>query len=96
VGPLKNNYVFIGDNQGMCELLGTQFEKVFSKPRYSRQENGIVVNQDLPIGRTLMNIEFEAPDLEGSIQELSTYSAPGPDGVPAVLQKKCVGALKVW
>jgi hypothetical protein len=41
-----------------------------------------------------MNIEFETPDLERSIQELSTYSAPGPDGVPAVLLKKMCRSTK--
>jgi hypothetical protein len=81
MGPLTNNDVLIGDDQGMCELIGAQFEKVFSKPRYSRQKNDIGVSQDLPGGQTLMNIEFEALDLEKSIQGLSTYSAPGPDGV---------------
>jgi hypothetical protein len=30
VGPLKNNDVLIGDDQGMCELLGAQFEKKYS------------------------------------------------------------------
>ena len=95
VGPLKNNGGLVRDDQGMCELLGAQFEQVFSEPRYTRQENEIGVIQELPGGRELMNIEFETPDLERSIQELSTYSAPGPDGVPAVLLKKCVGALKV-
>jgi hypothetical protein len=42
-----------------------------------------------------MNIEFETLDIEISIQELLTYSAQAPDGVPVVLLKQCVGTLKV-
>jgi hypothetical protein len=30
VGPLKDKDVLVGDDQGMCELLGSQFESVFS------------------------------------------------------------------
>jgi hypothetical protein len=63
VGPLKNNYVLVLDDQGMREFLGAQFEKVFSEPRYSRQENEIGAIQELPGGRELMNIELETPDL---------------------------------
>jgi hypothetical protein len=51
VGPLKNTDVLVGDDQGMCELLGAQFEKVLSEPRHSRQENEIGVFQELPGGR---------------------------------------------
>ena len=40
------------------------------------------------------NIEFGPEDMEISIKELETFSAPGPDLIPAVLLKKCVGALK--
>jgi hypothetical protein len=94
VGPLKDNDVLVGDDQGMCELLGSQFESVFSNPRYSREENEIDVLQELPGGRGLENIEFGPEDMEISIKELATFSAPGPDGIPAVLLKKCVGTLK--
>jgi hypothetical protein len=77
----------------MCEF-GSQFESEFSNPRYSREENEIEVLQELPGGRGLENIEFGPEDMEISIKELATFSAPGPDGIPAGLLKKCAGALK--
>jgi hypothetical protein len=43
VGPLKDNDVLVRDDQGMCELLGSQFESVSSNPRYSSEENEIEV-----------------------------------------------------
>jgi hypothetical protein len=67
---------------------------VFSSPRYSREENDIVVLQDLPGGGGLENLEFGPEDMEICIKGLATFSAPGHDGIPAVLLKKCVGALK--
>jgi hypothetical protein len=42
----------------------------------------------------LKNIEFGPEDMEISIKELVMFSAPGPNGILAVLLKKCVGALK--
>jgi hypothetical protein len=53
VGPLKDNEVLDGDDQGMCELLGSQFESVYSNLRYSREEKEIEVLQELQGGRGL-------------------------------------------
>jgi hypothetical protein len=50
VGPQKDKDVFVGYDRGMCMLLGSQFESVFSNPRYSREENEIEVLQELLLG----------------------------------------------
>jgi hypothetical protein len=42
----------------------------------------------------LVYIELGPEDMEISTKELATFSAPGPDGIPAVLLKKWVGAQK--
>jgi hypothetical protein len=64
-------------------------------PRYSREESEIEVLRELPGGWGLENIEFGLEDMvKISIKELATFSAPAPNGIPAVLLKKCVGTLE--
>jgi hypothetical protein len=59
------------------------------------QVKRIEVLQKLPGGRGLGNIGFGSEDKQMTIKELATFSAPGPDAIPALLLKKYVGTLEV-
>ena len=89
VGPfLKSN----GDpiEVSEAEALKQQYETVFSDPKedakiHNPKEFFSETTNDENIG----NILFNYQDIRDSIDELSSKAASGPDGVPAVLLKKC-------
>ena len=92
VGPLKVNGELIGDPKSMSNVLAQQYKSVFSTPRSGREEthDTEVENPD-----PLVDIDFTEEDLVKSAGRLSATSAAGPDGIAAMLLKKCITALRI-
>ena len=100
IGPLLNKRgMYTSDPKEMANILSEQFSSVFCKMKnplllpsvlfpdgnHSTAESGII---DI-----LFDILFTVEDIRESINELSSSSASGPDGVSALLLKKCVESL---
>ena len=93
IGPLEHNGSLVDDTQHMSELLQEQFVKVFSTPRLSEPEVQRLL-QDGNDGR-FKDIQITESDISESIRKMSSNAGPGPDGIPSVLLKKCVGSLSL-
>ena len=91
VGPLtKENGETINDPVETAEALKKQYEKVFSKPDENMKVNDPKeffkeCNRNINID----SIYFTEQDIREAINQLSAKAAAGPDGVPALLLKKC-------
>ena len=90
VGPLldENNF-YTGSSKKMSEILSKQYESVFSEPSSS----SVYADQNVVVKDNLGDIIFTIDDIINAIDELSNNSGSGPDGVPAILLKKCKGPL---
>ena len=97
VGPLCADEVhYVSDPKGMAEILSNQFKSVFSPQREALlsvselfpSENGSTT-QNCNITDIVLTIE----KIINAVKELRPTSAPGPDGFPAVLLKKCASVI---
>ena len=78
-----------------ASVLSEQYRSVFVEPR----PEWLVTNVDeffaSEIGDTVLaDIDFFEADIDIACQELTSSSAPGADGVPAMLLKTCRKELK--
>ena len=77
----------------MAEMLSDQYSSVFSVP----QDKDISSHALFPdvdyTDQGLADIIFNDCELADAMQELSANAAPGPDGFPAILLKRCCEAL---
>ena len=83
----------VTDTKQMTDILHEQFQSVFSDP-----ESPNVKPPDFPVHpveKPLSETEFliDDNDVLGAIKEISNDSAPGPDGLPAILLKNCARSL---
>ena len=95
IGPFERGGALIGDPGEKGNMLKAQYESVFSNPKYSVEENTVQCLQEAPGPVALTEVDFTPDDIENSIGKLSASSASGPDGIPAILLKRCVAALKL-
>ena len=92
LGPLETDGKVVVFDNDKAEVLLEQFTSVFSAHRYTPAEiDQIVV--DGSTNTQMEDITITEQDLKTSIMELKNTSAPGPDGVPVVLFKKCMEEL---
>ena len=94
VGPLIDSAKrLISAPQEMAEMLSDQYSSVFSVP----QDKNISSQALFPDGdythQGIADIIFNDCELADAMQELSANAAPGPDGFPAILLKRCCEAL---
>ena len=74
-----------------AEVLRQQYNSVFSQPRPQwtvSDSESFFKGEESDVNK-LFNIEFNHVDIELACDELHGNSAPGPDGVPALLLKEC-------
>ena len=90
IGPLEKDGKMVEDAQEICQILQEQFKSVFSQPKFAQTDPVSLGHAD----QNLCDIEITVDDIEEAINKLSSESAPGPDGIPPVLLKKCVNSLK--
>ncbi|KAK3873530.1 hypothetical protein Pcinc_021497 [Petrolisthes cinctipes] len=78
---------FSSDPQEISEALNNQYVSVFSTPNLDRR-NHWQTAATTPAELQLNEIEISKSSIESSIREMNTFSAAGPDGIPAVLMKQ--------
>ena len=69
----------------MSEILRSQYESVFSE----QIAENIYAQKSLTAAVLFADIDFTEIDIISAINELSANSSSGPDGIPAILLKKC-------
>ena len=77
-----------------AEALRKTYEKAFSKPKKEaeiKDPEQFFADSDTEI--KIENIPFDREDIKDSINQLSPNASPGPDGVPAIMMKKCRDSL---
>ena len=81
----------VTDSKDLADILQTQFCSVFSDPNCPDKSMPefalppiITENRELVLSTEL---------IEEAISEVKLDSAPGPDGIPAILLKRCAGSL---
>jgi hypothetical protein len=90
IGPfVQENGEIVDDARQMSEMLNEQYGSVFSTPTANVTEHRNV-NE---INDIITDIPFTAGSIEDAIDELKLNSSAGPDGIPAVLLKKCKKAI---
>ena len=73
-----------------AEAMKKQYEKVFSTPKEeAKVENPKEFFKDSLNEHKIDVIHFDVEDIRDAIDQLSPHAAAGPDGVPAILLKKC-------
>ena len=81
-----------------AQCLSDQYSSVFTPPRPEWEipdiEEFFKVDNSRPTGPILTDFDFTEEDIEYACSELSSTSAPGPDGIPASLLKLCRKELK--
>ena len=89
IGPfLEENSEFLKESE--AETLKKQYEKNFSKPMNdAKVENSEEFFKKGENEDEINNILFTESDVKDAIDKLSQNAAAGPDGIPAVLIKKC-------
>ena len=93
IGPLNTNGKLVCDPYEKSEILRCQYESVFSRPcPDDGDDDGLP--QDPRLTESVQDIDFNPEDFIGSIADLPSSSAPGPDGIPTLLLKKCTQGLK--
>ena len=95
VGPLINSdKKTTSSPQEMTEILSDQYSSVFSDPSDDNIDaNTIFPEQHTTDTPSLSQIQFSDSELAGAMNNLATNAAPGPDGFPAILLKKCSSVL---
>ena len=89
---LNENGVQIDESE--TETLRKAYEKVFSEPKEDAKiENPNEFFKDSPNEFKIENIPLNEIEVKMAIDELSPNAAPGPDGIPAILMKKCKDSI---
>ena len=95
VGPFLNkDGNLITSNDSIVEMLKSQYESVFSTPDESKKisdpENFFKPDEN---AEEIDNVVFGREEVIEALDKLSTNAAPGPDGIPSILLKKCKYSL---
>ena len=79
--------------QEIANVLQNYFSSVYSDPSSEEVQAPQFDSPHIEEQMTNEVLNFTTEDMEAAIKELKNSSAPGPDGVPAVLLKNCSQAL---
>ena len=87
IGPLQNiDGILTNDPAKMANILQDQYQKVFSIPSNFKTETEAPDNNSVPV---LDDFEFDEDDIIEAVNDMSRYSATGPDKFPAEILKEC-------
>ena len=96
IGPLRTPEKSLTSSpKRMAELLSEQYKSAFSQPRFADNSPASLFpeNDPTPQANTISEIPWVEKDFEEAMKELRYNAAAGPDGIPAILLKKCAQAL---
>ena len=89
---LNGNQELVTDRKELANILQEQFSSVYSDPNCPDiSEPTFKVP---PIIRSDSEVVLTRDCIEEAISEIKLDSAPGPDGIPAILLKKCATSLR--
>ena len=91
IGPLSDKNKIYSEAKMKADILQRQYCTVFSDPKNISTQN-IPDNYD-ETKPTINDITFTVEDIKKAIDDIPTFSAPGPDKIPAILLKKCKDEL---
>ena len=91
VGPLEVDGELVSDAQRMSCVLQKHYQTMFSVPMYQFNNNHENPYIAAPLVMECMDITER--EIKLSIKQIPEGSAPGPDGIPPILLKKCVDTL---
>ena len=83
----------VTDQKEMANILQQQFCSVFSDP--NQVDTSASTFNVPPIVTRDTEIVLTQEDIEEAISDIKLDSAPGPDGIPAILLKRCASTLSL-
>ena len=92
VGPIiTKDCKVVTEPKEIAELQKEQYDKVFTKPNKEAKIDNAAefFSKESTNDNMIENILFTYMDVREAIDKLSVNAAAGPDGVPAILLKKC-------
>ena len=95
IGPIRENGQLISDYKHMAELLQQHYSRTYSKPYFDDVWGTLDMWSGPDREKVLEDIALTECMMKDSLRKLSEKSAAGPDGVPAVLLKKCAESVSV-
>ena len=94
IGPLINSSKSLVSNaRMMAEILSDQYSSVFSQPRHEKNDPKELFPDTLPHNRDISDVLFTEDELIEAMNDVSSNSAAGPDGFPAMFLKQCSRSL---
>ena len=90
---LNNSQELVTDRKELANILQRQFCSVFSDPKCSNKASPTFKVPPLVSCDTELVLTLD--DITEAISEIKLDSAPGPDGIPAILLKRCATSLSV-
>ena len=90
---LNSNQELVTDRKELANILQQQFCSVFSDPNCP--DTSVPTFTVPPIIKGDTEIVFTPESIEEAISEIKLDSAPGPDGIPEILLKRCATSLSV-
>ena len=86
IGPLQDEKgKLTSEPEVKANLLQKQYTKVFSNPKNAKPKNEYKDKCESEIN----DISITVNDVKEAIKDIPSYSAPGPDKLPAILLKEC-------
>ena len=90
---LISNEMVITDKKKIADALQQQFSSVFSNPDDPQIKSPSFPSPEVEYPMTYEMLCFSDSDVLEAVAEIRLESSAGPDGVPSILLKKCVGSL---
>ena len=89
-----SNQEITTDPKKMADLLQEQFSSVFSDPNSPDVKDPVFSPPSIQHPQELEDFRISDEDIMSAVQSISTDSACGPDGIPAILLKNCAQELR--
>ena len=87
------NGEMVGEAKEKADALLRNYLEVYTPPRLSNVEGAISTWADPERQREVQEVEISEARIKEVLMKLPVNSAPGPDGVPSVLLKRCAAPL---
>ena len=94
IGPLRGGEL-ITDPASIAEALQSQYISAYTQPCFADVANCVAEWQGPERNVILETVEISEQKIRNAILQLDEKSALGPDGVPAILLKRCAASLSL-
>ena len=93
VGPLSVGGELVCGSEGIANTLQSHYVESYSNPRFKDPQVALAMWTGPDSHTVLSEIDITESSMREAIGRLSEKAAPGPDGIPAILLKRCASAL---